>query len=70
MPQNCRVIFCKDQSEINAAVQRWVNEEGYKRVHTSTIDRHALHYLKASGGYTRSSCTPTDKFKHVILFEK
>ncbi|MCB1581463.1 MAG: hypothetical protein KDI92_00255 [Xanthomonadales bacterium] len=64
------VIFCENQNEINLAVQRWVNEEGFKRVYTSSVKEQALHYLKIDSGYRKSECTPYNLFKHVVLFEK
>ena len=70
MPSQNRVIFCKDQQDINHAVQKWVNVEQYKRVYTSSVDAQALHYLKQGEDYTNSPCTPLGEYKHVVIFEK
>lgn len=70
MPNQSRVVFCKDQDDIDHAVQKWVNVEEYKRVYTSSVDQQSLHSLRVSDDYTTSACTELGKFKHVIIFEK
>ena len=68
MANQCVVVFCRNQAEINAAVQRYKNEEGFKRVHTSKVDQTAEHHLKVEAGYTRSACTPIGDYKAIVVF--
>lgn len=70
MKNNTRVVFCEDQGAVNRAVQKWVNENGYKRVYTSEANLDAAHFHEQSAGqYSRSPKTPIDKYKFAVIFE-
>ena len=70
LKNNTVIVFCVDQSEVNQAVQEWVNVKGYKRVHTSRSSVDAAHMHSPSAGqYTRSTLTPIAKYKIVVVFE-
>ena len=70
--QSVVTVFCKSQSDVSEAVAEWVGVNGYRRVHTSSGTDEAAHFKLSGGvtaGFTRSSCTPMDEFKTVVVFE-
>ena len=68
MPNYTVVVFCKDQDEINDAVQTWVNVKGYKRVYTSEAGFEAAHFYKnANGDFTKSSHSRSEEISAIVF---
>jgi hypothetical protein len=63
-------VFCENQNQINAAIQAWVNVKGYEMVSRTNATYETAHYITTNEGYTINSCTPSGKFKTVIVFGK
>lgn len=64
------VVFCRNQEEINVAVQNWVNVNGYKRIHTIAPADSAGHFLKdEEGNWAECQHTFNEGFRTVIVFQ-
>lgn len=70
MSNNIVAVFCANQDEINQAVQTWVNVKGYVLSYKADANYEAVHFVSDEAGqFSRSNCTPADKYKSVLVFE-
>lgn len=71
MSKRTVVVFCEDQTDINEAVQHWVNENQYKKAYTFAASKKAGHFFKdADGNWAECDKTFKSQYKSVLVFEK
>lgn len=63
-------ILCKNQEEVNNAVNHWVNVMGYNRLYTANCTNEADHFvLNASGNWSKCGSNRQGE-KTILLFGK
>ena len=65
------VVFCRNQEDINVAVQNWVNVNGYKRIHTFAAEESAGHFFKdTEGNWAECENTFAKGYRTVVVFQR
>lgn len=62
------VVMCKNQNEVNHAVNHWVNIQKYKRVHTEIAKTRAAHMIKDTAGNYGPCASANQQDKIAVIF--
>lgn len=61
-----KVVLCKNQTELNEAVNKWVNLENYKRLYTAKSSGQASHAVNDGSG-NWDTCSSDRKGQHIVV---